>query len=160
MIAATPASPKSAPVILRGVSGSSASSSPATTAPNTAVVPLRIEARPLSMRVWPQKISEKGMALMSAPMTRSAAQIRGLRGRAMPRRRMTRNSTGSAQTTRCSVTVSGGTAWRAISAKKNEPPQTVASPAIIRPAAGGMLGAGAMRRAWHGRAGQATRILR
>ena len=45
----------------------------------------------------------------------------------------TSNSAGTAQKTRCSAIVSGGTSLRAISAKKNEPPHAVASPSNIKP---------------------------
>jgi hypothetical protein len=70
MITATPAMPKLAPPIFLAVKGSSRSNKPATTAPNIAVVPFKIDASPLSICVCPQIIRENGMALLSAPITR------------------------------------------------------------------------------------------
>jgi hypothetical protein len=39
-------------------------------------VALRTEARPLVIWVWPHTISENGIALLSSPMPRKAAQTR------------------------------------------------------------------------------------
>ena len=71
------------------------------------VIAFRIAVSPLSIWVWPQQIRAKGMALLSAPMTRSVSQIRMPRGRARPRQTATAVRIKQPSATRISATVSG-----------------------------------------------------
>lgn len=69
-MSAAPKTLNVAPIMFRAARGSSTSNRPATTAPNTAVVPFRIEVRPMLILVYPPKISENGIALFKAPITK------------------------------------------------------------------------------------------
>ena len=91
------------------------------------VVAFRIEARPLAISVWPQKIRLNGMRLFSPPMIRKAPQARYEVGMRKPRARTTRLSATAARPTRPSTTVNGRRSASATSAKKNEPPQRTES---------------------------------
>ena len=80
----TPANPMTTPKPRFQERRSSVKTIAATTTPKIAVVALKMEVSPVSICNWPQAISEKGIALLSSPMTKKAPQMRGLRGIAMP----------------------------------------------------------------------------
>ena len=71
------------------------------------VIAFRIAVSPLSIWVWPQQMRAKGMALLSAPMTRRVSQMRKPRGRPRPRQTATAVRIKQPSTTRMSATVSG-----------------------------------------------------
>ena len=100
MMTETPATPRRTPATRFAVSLSSARKIAATTMPKKAVVAFRMEARPLSISVWPHVISVNGIALFSAPMTKNAVQTRNPRGTDRPRHSTKSHSRIAAQNTR------------------------------------------------------------
>ena len=124
----TPKKPIITPITLCGESRSSFSIMPATITPVTPVAPLSILERPEVICVCPQNINEKGIALLSVPMTRYDPQTLVSLGKRSPRNHIIRARSGMANMTRNKVRVIGGTSCNAIAAKKNELPQIKARP--------------------------------
>ncbi len=91
------------------------------------VVALRMAASPAGIAVWPQKISEKGMMLLSSAMTASVSQTSRRRGSVSPVARSRTSSTADAIATRARTSVSGGTPSNATRTKKKDPPQRIES---------------------------------
>ena len=105
---------------------------PAMMGAKMAVMPLRIAAKPLSIWFWPQKSNEKGITLFSAPMTQHPAQKETVPGMRMRRHKSHAPKTGTAKDTLKKVSVKGPISSKAISAKKNDPPQTLAKAKSMR----------------------------
>jgi hypothetical protein len=80
----TPRRPSSTPPSRCGVIFSSRVSKCASTTVNSGVVAFRIAARPPVIRVCPQKIRLNGIRLLSAPITKNAAQRAMLAGMRRP----------------------------------------------------------------------------
>ena len=112
------------PTSFAAVSFSSRVAKWATSAVKIGVVALRIEARPLAMWVWPQKISVNGSALLRRPSTAKAGPARASGARLSPVTRAKTARIAAAMATRPSAKVSGGKSSTATLAKKNEPPHS------------------------------------
>ena len=87
----------------------------------------RIDARPALISVWPQVRRLNGTALFRNPMTRNGAQPARVDGMERPDRRTTTHNVSAASATRTSTMVSGGSSRTETPAKKNAPPQMMAS---------------------------------
>ena len=119
---ATPRNPIATPASLAGVMRSSRVSRWASTTVNSGVVALRMAASPPVIAVCPQTIRLKGIRLLSAPMTKKARHLGNSRGSPSPTACAKTKSASAPTATRAKTTLSGGSASRATSAKKNDPP--------------------------------------
>ena len=81
MVTTTPTIPISTPASRFPVIRSSLVKTCATITVNSGVVALRIAARPEAMWVCPQTIRQNGIALLSSPIPKKAAQAERSRGR-------------------------------------------------------------------------------
>ena len=124
IITITPAKPTNTPVSLMGVADSSRNNMPATMTPNKGAVALRIAAKPELIWLWPQTIRLKGKTLFNSPMVKNAIQMGVLLGIGSFNASTTSHNVIAASPTQRVTIVKGGKDSRAISAKKNDPPQS------------------------------------
>ena len=106
---ATPAKPTMTPASLLARNRSSARKNGASSTENNGVAALMIAASDEVMLCCAQTDNDHGMTLLSAPMTRNAAQIFGPRGKPSGAKNSTGVSATTAITTRSMTSVSGVT---------------------------------------------------